>query len=148
MIDLKNNFPSWWTIVCKLRKDVSDFRNFSRKFLWQFETKPVLPLEQSLQTPCWQGNVSAIMHLAPGAPFGHFLTGTCRLGAQTQTCLKFFVTRNYCLTKISIRAKRSISRVFSLFIVPSPFFVHCPYKGRINRAETVLIVIFGFCHCF
>ena len=27
----------------------------------------------------------------------------------------------YCLTKISIRAKRSISRVFSLFIVPVPF---------------------------
>ena len=54
----------------------------------------------------------------------------------------------YCLTKISIRAKRSISRVFSSFIVPSPFFVHCPYKGRINWAETVLIVIFGFCHCF
>ena len=45
----------------------------------------------------------------------------------------------YCLTKISIRAKRSISRVFSLFIVLSPFFVHCPYKGRINRAESVLI---------
>ena len=44
----------------------------------------------------------------------------------------------YCLTKISIRAKRSISRVFSLFIVPSPFFVHCPYKGPINRAESVL----------
>ena len=44
----------------------------------------------------------------------------------------------YCLTKISIRAKRSISRVFSLFIFPSPFFVHCPYKGRINRAESVL----------
>ena len=44
----------------------------------------------------------------------------------------------YCLTKISIRAKRSISRVFSLFIVLSPFFVHCPYKGRINRAESVL----------
>ena len=44
----------------------------------------------------------------------------------------------YCLTKISIRAKRSISRVFSLFIVPSPFFAHCPYKGRINRAESVL----------
>ena len=40
--------------------------------------------------------------------------------------------------KISIRAKRSISRVFSLFIVPSPFFVHCPHKGRINRAESVL----------
>ena len=37
-----------------------------------------------------------------------------------------------------MRAKRSISRVFSLFIVPSPFFVHCPYKGRINRAESVL----------
>ena len=46
--------------------------------------------------------------------------------------------RYYCLTKTSIRAKRSISRVFSLFIVPSPFFVHCPYKGRINRAESVL----------
>ena len=45
---------------------------------------------------------------------------------------------HYCLTKISIRAKRSISRVFSLFIVPSPFLVHCPYKGRINRAESVL----------
>ena len=44
----------------------------------------------------------------------------------------------YCLTKISIRAKHSISLVFSLFIVPSPFFVHCPYKGRINRAESVL----------
>ena len=44
----------------------------------------------------------------------------------------------YCLSKISIRAKRPISRVFSLFIVPSPFFVHCPYKGRINRAESVL----------
>ena len=45
---------------------------------------------------------------------------------------------NYCLTKISIWAKRSISRVFSLFIVPSPFFVHCLYKGHINRAESVL----------
>ena len=43
----------------------------------------------------------------------------------------------YCLTKISIQAKRSISRVFSLFIVPSLFFVHCPYKGRINQAESV-----------
>ena len=41
------------------------------------------------------------------------------------------------LTKISIRAKRSISRVFSLFIVPGPFSVHCPYKSRINRAESV-----------
>ena len=50
-----------------------------------------------------------------------------------------FNTPCYCLTKISIRAKRSISCVFSLFIVPSPFFVHCPYKGRINRAENVLI---------
>ena len=68
----------------------------------------------------------------------------------------------YCLTKISIRAKHSISRVFSLFIfifpapfpclslsfqplflvylyLSSPFFVHCPYKGRINQAESVLI---------
>ena len=48
------------------------------------------------------------------------------------------VTYRYCLTKISIWAKRSISHVFSLFIVPSPFFVHCPYKGRINRAESIL----------
>ena len=47
-------------------------------------------------------------------------------------------TYRYWLTKISIRAKRSISRVFSLFIVPSPFFVHCPYKDRNNRAESVL----------
>ena len=43
----------------------------------------------------------------------------------------------YCLTKISILAKRSISRVFSLFIVPSPFFVHCSYKGRTKRAESI-----------
>ena len=49
------------------------------------------------------------------------------------------LTRFYCLTRISIRAKRSISRVFSFFIVPSPFFVHCPYKGRINRAKFILI---------
>ena len=47
-------------------------------------------------------------------------------------------TGDYCLTKISIQAKRSISHLFSLFIVPNPFFVHCPYKGRINRAESVL----------
>ena len=52
------------------------------------------------------------------------------------------------ITKISVRAKRSISRVFSLFIVPSPFFVHCPYKDSINLAKAVLTVIFGFCHCF
>ena len=46
-----------------------------------------------------------------------------------------FNTGDYCLTKISIREKRPISRVFSLLIVPSPFFVHCPYKGRINRLK-------------
>ena len=49
-----------------------------------------------------------------------------------------FNLSDYCPTKISVRAKCSISRIFSLFIVPSPFFVHCPYKGRINRAEGVL----------
>ena len=49
-----------------------------------------------------------------------------------------FITDDSFLTKISVRAERSISLVFSLFIVPSPFFVHCPYKGRINRAESVL----------
>ena len=43
-----------------------------------------------------------------------------------------------CLTKLSVRAKRSISHVFSMFIVPSPFFVHYPYKGRINQAKGVL----------
>ena len=31
------------------------------------------------------------------------------------------LTYFYCLTKISIQAKRSFSRVFSLFIVPSLF---------------------------
>ena len=58
----------------------------------------------------------------------------------TRACIELSraVYSNYCLTKISIRTKRSISGVFSLFIVPSPFFVHCPYKGRINRAESVL----------
>ena len=72
----------------------------------------------------------------------------CRPDGQRHSfrgCVDIFC---YCLTKISIQAKHSISRIFSLFIVPSPFFVHCPYKGRINWAETVLIVIFGFCHCF
>ena len=39
---------------------------------------------------------------------------------------------NYCVTKISIRAKRSISHDFFLFIALVSFFVHCPYKGRIN----------------
>ena len=43
----------------------------------------------------------------------------------------------YYLTKISIPAKFSIS----LFIIPNLFFVHCPYKGRINRANAVLTVI-------
>ena len=41
-----------------------------------------------------------------------------------KSCVTFF----YCLTKISIRAKRSISRVFSLFIVPSPFFCTLPVQ--------------------
>ena len=49
-----------------------------------------------------------------------------------------FDMSHYCLTKISIREKRSISRIFFLIIVPSSFFVHCPYKGRIKRAESVL----------
>ena len=53
-------------------------------------------------------------------------------------------TLSYCLTKTSIWAKRSISCVFSLFIVPSPFFVHCPYKGRINQAESILTAPFGW----
>ena len=57
-------------------------------------------------------------------------------------------TQDYCLTKISIPAKHLISRVFSLFIVPSLFFVHCSDKGRINRAKAVLTSIYGFCHCF
>ena len=56
------------------------------------------------------------------------------------------------LTKISIRAKRSISHVFSLLIVPNPFFVHCPHKGGINwakaPAKAALTSIYGFCHCF
>ena len=33
------------------------------KFLWQFKTKTALPPLQSLNTPCCQGNVSAIMDL-------------------------------------------------------------------------------------
>ena len=45
-------------------------------------------------------------------------------------CLCYSATNieRYCLTKISIRAKRSISRVFSLFIVPSPFFCTLPVQ--------------------
>ena len=34
----------------------------------------------------------------------------------------------YCLTKISMLAKRSISHVFSLFIIPSPFFYTLPIQ--------------------
>ena len=30
----------------------------------------------------------------------------------------------YCLTKISVQAKHSISNLISLFIIPSPFLVH------------------------
>ena len=77
------------------------------------------------------------------------MTGMAAVGINGQSSLQLKViiylltgypvrTENYCLTKISMREKRSISRVFSLFIVPSPFFVHCPYKGRINRAESIL----------
>ena len=47
----------------------------------------------------------------------------------------------YCLTKISTWAKPSISCVFSLFIVPSPLFIHCPYKGHINWAKAILTSI-------
>ena len=48
-----------------------------------------------------------------------------------------FGTFEYCLTKISIRAKRSISRVFSLFIVPSPFFVYCLTKISIRAKRSI-----------
>ena len=40
------------------------------------------------------------------------------------------IKSNYCLTKYSIRAKRSISRIMSLFIIPSPFIVHCPKADK------------------
>ena len=55
---------------------------------------------------------------------------------------------SYCLNNISIRAKRSIFRDLSLLIVPSPFSVHCPFKGCIIWGKAVLPVIYGFCHCF
>ena len=48
----------------------------------------------------------------------------------------------YCLTKISIWGKHSISHVFFfLFFIPSPFF----YTAC---AKAVLTVSYGFCHCF
>ena len=40
----------------------------------------------------------------------------------------------HCLTKISVRVKRSVSRVFSLFIVPSPFL----YVARTKAVLTGL----------
>ena len=61
----------------------------------------------------------------------HFLI-ECKLYDSVRK--KFFSDNNiistdgYCLTKISIRAKRSISRVFSLFFVPSPFFCTLPVQ--------------------
>ena len=46
--------------------------------------------------------------------FESYISEICRKAAGQLNAL-------YCLTKISTRAKRSISRVFSLFIVPAPF---------------------------
>ena len=50
------------------------------------------------------------------------------------TC-KWVIICLYCLTKISIRAKRSISRVFSLFFVPSPFFCTLPVIICLKQAR-------------
>ena len=45
-------------------------------------------------------------------------------------------TAHYCLM---FRYGQSVRFTgFSLFIVPSPFSVHCPYKGGIDRAKGVL----------
>ena len=45
----------------------------------------------------------------------------CTLPTHRNRQVKCSLMACYCLTKISIRAKRSISRVVFLFIVPSPF---------------------------
>ena len=42
-----------------------------------------------------QLNVAWLLVHPGGEHFGHFHTGTFRLDAQTQPCLKFFVTRKY-----------------------------------------------------
>ena len=90
---------------------------------------PIIPLSERSKNEC-----SLKFHLRNAFDFPFLRCFSFHFHFYTAS--KVF--KIYCLTKISIRAKRSISRVFSLFIVPSPFFVHCPYKGRINRAESVL----------
>ena len=50
-------------------------------------------------------------------------------------------SRDYCLTKISIRAKRSISRVFSLFIVPSPFSCTLPVQRPTSYPGPLVILL-------
>ena len=51
---------------------------------------------------------------------------------------KYGIIKGYCLTKISIRQSVRFPASFLCLSFPAPFFVHCPYKGRINRAESVL----------
>ena len=41
-------------------------------------------------------------------------------------------------SRLDLNAKGLLVRRSKSNFVPSPFFVHCPYKGRINRAESVL----------
>ena len=71
-----------------------------------------------LRLYCMFGNYQPMEHSITAKqqsfPFGPSVCPVCKL--------------SYCLTKISIRAKRSISRVFSLFIVPSPFFCTLPVQ--------------------
>ena len=44
--------------------DESDFRNHVQKISTTIKNKTALPPQQSLNTPCCQGNVSAITDLA------------------------------------------------------------------------------------
>ena len=64
MIDFKITFKAAELFYEDYKKMSLISKIMFRKFLCQFETKTAQPLQQSLNTPCCQGNVSAIMNLA------------------------------------------------------------------------------------
>ena len=85
------------------------------------------PLYQQLLRFSPLGHVTEITcHLFRSVQFG-FEERNFESGSGIKALLSFAIAI-YCLTKISIRAKRSISRVFSLFIVPSPFSCTLPVQ--------------------
>ena len=63
MIDFKVTFQADELLYGDNEKMSLILEIMFRKFPWQFETKTALPLWQSLNTPCCQGNIPVIMDL-------------------------------------------------------------------------------------